>query len=78
LVLFSEYTGDIRQIVQQATAELSVEQHLKTYEEVWLSKIFELQKHLTSSSVKDTAQDKSELNDAGMATQVCSDEQFII
>jgi hypothetical protein len=66
----SEFSGEIRQIVQQAVAELSVEQHLKTYEEVWLSKVFELEKHLRSSSVKDAIQDKSDINDGGIATQV--------
>jgi len=74
--LVPEYTGDIRQIVHQAVAELSIEQHLKTYEEVWLSKVFELREHVTTSSVnRDVGQDKVEQSDGGTSNQVirCSD-----
>ena len=61
----------MRQIVHQAVAELSIEQHLKTYEEVWLSKVFELREHVTASSInRDMSQDKVEHSDGGTAHQV--------
>ena len=42
----SEHVDDVRAIVQRAVKDLSIEQSLKTYEEVWLSKIFELRPHV--------------------------------
>lgn len=36
---------DVRAQVQRAVKDLSIEQSLKTYDEVWLSKIFELRPH---------------------------------
>ncbi|KAL5020323.1 hypothetical protein ScPMuIL_003215 [Solemya velum] len=43
-----KHVDDVRGIVQRAVKDLSIEQSLKTYEEVWLSKIFELQLHIRS------------------------------
>ena len=42
---FSEHVDDVRAQVQRAVKDLSIEQSLKTYDEVWLSKIFELRPH---------------------------------
>ena len=44
----SEHVDDVRAIVQRAVKDLSIEQSLKTYEEVWLSKIFDLREHTRS------------------------------
>lgn len=33
---------EVKQIVQKAIKDLSIEQTLKTYEEIWLSKVFTL------------------------------------
>lgn len=43
--LFIEHVDDVRAQVQRAVKDLSIEQSLKTYDEVWLSKIFELRPH---------------------------------
>lgn len=43
--LFLEHVDDVRAQVQRAVKDLSIEQSLKTYDEVWLSKIFELRPH---------------------------------
>ena len=42
---------DVRAIVQRAVKDLSIEQSLKTYEEVWLSKIFELREHVRNRAI---------------------------
>lgn len=44
--LFAEHGDDVRAIVQRAVKDLSIEHSLKTYEEVWLSKLFELKDHV--------------------------------
>lgn len=41
-----EHVDDVRAIVQRAGKDLSIEQSLKTYEEVWLSKVFESREHI--------------------------------
>ncbi|CAH1797693.1 unnamed protein product [Owenia fusiformis] len=41
-----KHVDDVRAIVQRAVKDLSIEQSLKTYEEVWLSKIFDLRSHV--------------------------------
>ena len=48
---FIEHVEDVRAIVQRAVKDLSIEQALKTYEEVWLSKIFELDEHVRNRVV---------------------------
>ena len=42
---FLGHVDDVRAIVQRAVKDLSIEKSLKTYEEVWLSKIFEMKEH---------------------------------
>ena len=57
---------DVRAIVQRAVKDLSIEQSLKTYEEVWLSKIFELQEHSRSrlaNSASKTEVEKDDVSD---------------
>lgn len=49
---FTEHVDDVRAIVQRAVKDLSIEQSLKTYEEVWLSKIFQFQIHIRSKNVE--------------------------
>ena len=46
LIFVVEHVDDVRAIVQRAVKDLSIEQSLKTYEEVWLSKIFETREHV--------------------------------
>lgn len=43
---FSEHGDDVRAIVQRAVKDLAIEKSLKTYEEVWLSKVFEMREHV--------------------------------
>ncbi|XP_076457719.1 uncharacterized protein LOC143291635 isoform X3 [Babylonia areolata] len=40
-----KHVDDVRAIVQRAVKDLAIEMSLKTYEEVWLSKIFDLRPH---------------------------------
>ena len=39
------YVEDIRSIVKRASKDIYIENMLKLYEEVWLSKVFEMRKH---------------------------------
>lgn len=50
--LFLAHVDDVRAIVQRAVKDLAIEKSLKTYEEVWLSKLFELRIHIRSKSVE--------------------------
>ncbi|XP_052258855.1 uncharacterized protein LOC127863384 isoform X2 [Dreissena polymorpha] len=43
-----QHVDDVRAIVQRAVKDLSIEQSLKNYEEVWLSKVFKFQVHIRS------------------------------
>ncbi|XP_053409232.1 uncharacterized protein LOC123561373 isoform X4 [Mercenaria mercenaria] len=47
-----QHVDDVRAIVQRAVKDLSIEQSLKTYEEVWLSKIFQFLVHIRSKSAE--------------------------
>ncbi|XP_078672103.1 uncharacterized protein LOC144911712 isoform X1 [Branchiostoma floridae x Branchiostoma belcheri] len=42
------HVDDVRNIVQRAVKEVTIESSLKTYEEIWLSKLFELLQHIKS------------------------------
>lgn len=42
---FVEYAEEVRSIILKATKDVAIESSLKTYEEVWLSKVFELKPH---------------------------------
>jgi dynein heavy chain len=44
------HIDEVKQIVQKAIKDLSIEQTIKTYEEIWLSKIFNLKKYGTIHS----------------------------
>ena len=51
---------DVRAIVNRAVKDLQIEQSLKTYEEIWLSKIFVLRSHNrgpTDKEIDDNNQD---------------------
>lgn len=52
---FLEHVDDVRAQVQRAVKDLSIEQSLKTYDEVWLSKIFELRPHTRIRTELDVA-----------------------
>ena len=56
--MFLEHVDDVRAIVQRAVKDLAIENALKTYEEVWLSKVFELRYHVRNkmSSSADVTQ----------------------
>ena len=43
--LFTDHAEEVRAIIQRAAKDVAIESSLKTYEEVWLSKIFELRAH---------------------------------
>ena len=43
--VFSDHAEEVRAIIQRAAKDVAIESSLKTYEEVWLSKIFELRAH---------------------------------
>ena len=47
----TEHVDDVRAIVQRAVKDLSIEQSLKTYEEVWLSKLFEMREHVRNKAI---------------------------
>ena len=57
-MLYIGHVDDVKAIVQRAIKDLSIEQSLKKYEEIWLSKVFELTDHVRNSviqaSIKDT------------------------
>ncbi|KAL3885754.1 hypothetical protein ACJMK2_025795 [Sinanodonta woodiana] len=60
-----QHVDDVRAIVQRAMKDLSIEQSLKTYEEVWLSKIFELKAHIRSkfdAQIEVTQDNQSEMS----------------
>ena len=50
------HAGEVNGVIQRAAKEEGIEKALKTYEEVWLSKMFELVKHtrLSTMSVSST------------------------
>ena len=54
-----QHVDDVRAIVQRAVKDLAIENALKTYEEVWLSKVFELRGHVRNkiSQSADVTQD---------------------
>lgn len=43
--LSTDHADEVRVIIQRAAKDVAIESSLKTYEEVWLSKIFELRAH---------------------------------
>ena len=42
---------DVRAIVQRAVKDLTIEQSLKNYEAVWLSKVFALRAHVRNTNI---------------------------
>lgn len=44
-IFFTDHAEEVRAIIQRAAKDVAIESSLKTYEEVWLSKIFELRAH---------------------------------
>lgn len=45
MFLSTDHADEVRAIIQRAAKDVAIESSLKTYEEVWLSKIFELRAH---------------------------------
>ena len=43
--ILTDHAEEVRSIIQRAAKDVAIESSLKTYEEVWLSKIFELRAH---------------------------------
>ena len=72
--------------MQRAVKDLSIEQSLKTYEEVWLSKIFELREHTRSrlmiaASKTNTAEKEDEqvrFDNLGECTDRCYNRSKIV
>ena len=64
LGFFTAHVDDVRAIVNRAVKDLSIEQSLKTYEEVWLSKVFELRQHVRSQTVTSNSKLSEEKPDA--------------
>lgn len=52
------HVDDVKAIVQRAIKDLSIEQALKKYEEIWLSKVFELSEHTRNSAIQAVTKDK--------------------
>ena len=52
--------GDVRAIVQRAVKDLLIEESLKTYEEVWLSKVFEMRDHVRNKAIASEQKDAKE------------------
>ena len=48
------HADEVRGVIQRAAKEEGIEKALKTYEEVWLSKMFELVKHTRLSIMSTT------------------------
>ena len=44
-----EHVDEVKSIVQKAIKDLSIEQTIKTYEEIWLSKVFTLRSYNVTS-----------------------------
>ena len=51
LYLSTEHVDDVRAIVQRAVKDLTIEQSLKNYEAVWLSKVFALRPHVRNKNI---------------------------
>ncbi|XP_071959570.1 uncharacterized protein [Antedon mediterranea] len=47
------HVDEVRAIVYRAVKDVSIESALKTYEEIWLSKIFDLKTHVRTSAIAD-------------------------
>lgn len=45
MLIFLEHIDDVRAIVQKAVKDLAIDQSLKTYDEIWTSKLFKLRLH---------------------------------
>lgn len=48
--------------MQRAVKDLSIEQSLKTYEEVWLSKIFEMREHTRNKLIANADKNNADPN----------------
>ena len=46
MLFLTAHIDDVRALVMRAIKDLSIEQSLKTYEEVWLGKIFDLENYI--------------------------------
>ena len=66
LLLFVDHAEEVRSIIQRAAKDVAIESSLKTYEEVWLSKIFELRVHTRMKGPSSAAAATQEVN---MATK---------
>ena len=49
----------VRSIVKKSSKDIDIENMLKLYEEVWLSKVYELKKHSRLTSMSATLEDKT-------------------
>ena len=58
-----DHAEEVRGIIQRAAKDVAIESSLKTYEEVWLSKIFEIKAH--------TGYKRPSSSTAVMAPEVC-------
>ncbi len=59
-----EHVGDVRGIVQRAVKDLLIEESLKTYEEVWLSKVFELRDHVRNKAIASQSRQEKDKKDS--------------
>ena len=62
--------------MQRAVKDLSIEQSLKTYEEVWLSKIFEVREHVRNKAIMSQQKAEKEAGNTGQgdpAAAVCKE-----
>ena len=58
------HADEVHGVIQRAAKDVGIEKTLKTYEEVWLSKTFELVKHTRLSTTSTNAQTYDVSNNA--------------
>lgn len=58
----TDHAEEVRAIIQRAAKDVAIESSLKTYEEVWLSKIFELRAHTRMKSLSSAAAATQDVN----------------
>jgi dynein heavy chain len=70
------HVDEVKQIVQKAIKDLSIEQTIKTYEEIWLSKMFELKKY-GQSSLDPAATGKPQSNEEDDARSSQQERRYV-
>ena len=61
-IKYLAHVDEVRTIVQKAVKDLSIEQTIKTYEEIWLSKTFQLELFSYQRSIERGAEHEDDVN----------------